>query len=407
MKYFVLTLLITLMSSQLHSQANERCLSSQIRQELRYNKNFRKLHAKIDSIERVNIQEKSSSIFVIPVVFHIIHRTLSDSLAVSQAISQLDILNQDFRKKNADTTKVEDGFSKADSRIEFCLARRTPNNEFTIGIEYYKTSIDNIGDRLANTSAMDSVTQVAPIWDADRYLNIWVCDMGPDLAGYAYPPGSPAYLDGVVISNLNFGIGGKNELNFNLGRTATHEVGHWLNLLHPWGPSNANPSCTNGDRVSDTPEQDTIYNGCPTAPQFSCSSKDMLSNFMGYVYDRCMGNFTQGQSNRMRNAIVASRRDLIFSNGCLPTSIEENSLSSQISLSPNPSTEKVLLRIPSQINKKLLHIKLYTLKGKNIPVQTKDVNNGYELKTAALPSGIYLLSFEGKDFQLSKKLIKL
>ncbi|MEQ8908578.1 MAG: M43 family zinc metalloprotease [Vicingaceae bacterium] len=378
-------------------------MSDQIRGELEANNLFVKHQALLDSLTKSRTQAKSDSILTIPVVFHILHRIPSDSISIAQVFTQLDVLNKDFRKLNHDTTNVESGFSTVDSKIEFCIAKRDPDDEFTGGIVYYRTTIDDIGNRIANPNAIDSIIKVAPIWDRDRYLNIWVCDAGPNLAGFAYPPGSPASIDGVVISNLNFGTIGNNDANFDLGRTATHEVGHWLNLIHPWGTF---PSCNNDDRVGDTPSQDVIYSGCPSPPQSSCNSKDMLSNFMGYVYDRCMGNFTQGQSTRMRTALENSRKKILQSKGCLTTSLRENKLAQQLTLYPNPAQDQLTIKIPQEFRNETLELSILNIDGRRLALETKELSIGYQLNIRSLPKGIYFIKVLGIDFDLTKKLIK-
>ena len=152
-------------------------------------------------------------------------------------------------------------------------------------------------------------------WNASKYLNLWVCNLSGGVLGYAQFPGGAAATDGVVILTTAFGKGGSAASPFNLGRTATHEVGHWLNLRHIWGDAN----CGN-DLVSDTPTQQTSNYGCPSFPHVTCSNGsngDMFMNYMDYVDDRCMYMFSTGQSTRM-NALFASggaRVGLVTSDG--------------------------------------------------------------------------------------------
>jgi hypothetical protein len=232
-------------------------------------------------------------------------------------------------------------------------------------------------------------------------LNIWVCDLGPQVAGFAFPPGSPANQDGVVIHYANFGRTGTVQADYDLGRTTTHEVGHWFNLLHPWG---ANENCFNDDEVSDTPQQGVIYEKCPTPPQSSCGSEDMLSNFMGYVYDRCMGNFTEGQKERMRQAIVNARTSLILSKGCVPVGLEENKLENLIRIWPNPSSKLFNFELSSTLQKTDLKFKIYNALGQEIRVKTIESENGYTLNLEDR-KGLYFVHFEYQGAQLSKKLI--
>ena len=147
----------------------------------------------------------------------------------------------------------------------------------------------------------------AEAWPADRYLNIWVCHLN-DLLGYAQFPGGPPQTDGVVIDYRAFGTVGTATAPFNLGRTATHEVGHWLNLFHIWGDDGG--GCGGTDQVDDTPNQGGPNTGSPSFPHITCGNApngDMFINFMDYVDDRTMVMFTIGQVERMHAALDEAR----------------------------------------------------------------------------------------------------
>jgi hypothetical protein len=138
--------------------------------------------------------------------------------------------------------------------------------------------------------------------DPARYLNIWVCNLGQNLLGYAQFPGGNPATDGVVVLYSAFGDEGTLIPNYNKGRTATHEVGHWLNLRHIWGDA----TCGN-DFVGDTPPHNTSNGGCPPPDHRStCAGTplEMWMNYMDYTYDGCMYMFTNGQKDRML-AVVA------------------------------------------------------------------------------------------------------
>lgn len=398
MKKLVIITFLTLIAIDYANGQSERkrCGFDAIYQELQKDSTFLQTQARLEKKRNVN-QLKSQTVFIVPVVIHAIHRNTSDSISDAQIISQIDILNTDYRKLNADTTNVESGFSKADVRIEFCLAQRDPSGNTTSGIVRYKTNIDDIcnGDQYLNA---------APIWDRNRYLNIWVCDMGSVLAGFAYSPGANADRDGVVIHYSNFGNTGNVQAKYDLGRTTTHEVGHWFNLRHPWGDDN-NVSCASDDGVADTPNQDEIYDDCPNTNLFSCNSKDMLSNFMGYVHDACMGNFTEGQKERMRIALVNSRTSLLLSNGCLPVGLEEEQALNGAKLYPNPSNGKFTLELDDRQLLDELEFKAYNLQGKSLHIQTKSTQKGYTLEMANVDAGIYFLSIRTTKASVLKKII--
>ena len=149
---------------------------------------------------------------------------------------------------------------------------------------------------------------------ATATLNIWVCELGSGLLGFATPPGANANRDGVVVGYEYFGTIGTATSPFNKGRTATHEVGHWLNLDHMWGGGFG--GCSDDDGISDTPTSDSPYYGCPGFPQTSCGSSDMHMNYMDYVNDACMNLFTDGQANVMQATLNTVRSSIKSSLGC-------------------------------------------------------------------------------------------
>ena len=243
----------------------------------------------------------------IPVVVHVVYRNSSQNLSDARILSQIQVLNEDFQMLNADA----DGYwpQAADAQIAFCLATVDPNGDPTNGIQRRSTkkrsfSYSNDGVKFYSSGGLDA-------WPADDYLNIWVCNLGNNLLGYAQFPGGPAATDGVVIDYAYFGTNATSP--YDLGRTATHEVGHWLNLRHIWGDG----PCGVDDFVADTPESDASNGGCPIG-HVSCGTEDMVQNFMDYTYDACMNLFTAGQAARM-NAVLApggARYSLQSSNGC-------------------------------------------------------------------------------------------
>jgi hypothetical protein len=156
-----------------------------------------------------------------------------------------------------------------------------------------------------------SATGGSDAWDRDRYLNMWVCSLGGGLLGYAQFPGGPAETDGVVIRTSAFGTQGTVADPFDLGRTATHEVGHFLNLRHIWGDTE---DCSGSDLVADTPRQRLPNNGKPAFPSISCENGpngDMFMNYMDYVDDDAMFMFTSAQVARMRATLAGPRASLV------------------------------------------------------------------------------------------------
>ena len=254
----------------------------------------------------------------IPVVFHVVYNTTAQNVSDAMIQNQLAVLNADFAGTNTDISalpSVFSGLKAGNTGIQFCLAQRTPAGAAATGIVRKSTTVTSFS---SNDAVKKSSTGGSDAWDATKYLNIWVCNLGGGLLGYAQFPGGTAATDGVVV--LYSSLPGGSAAPYNKGRTATHEVGHWLNLRHIWGDA----SCGN-DLVSDTPTQQTSNNGCPSFPHVTCSNGangDLFMNYMDYTDDACMYMLTTGQSARM-NALFAtggSRVGLVTSLGCVPPS---------------------------------------------------------------------------------------
>jgi hypothetical protein len=150
-----------------------------------------------------------------------------------------------------------------------------------------------------------------PPYSPNTHLNFWVCNIGSGILGYAQFPGGSAATDGVVISPQYFGSSDFSSsfylsAPFDKGRTATHEVGHWLNLRHIWGDG----TCAT-DYVDDTPYAQEANYGCPTHPHYTCNSNDMFMNYMDYTDDACMFMFSNEQKARARAIFDLRRRKLV------------------------------------------------------------------------------------------------
>ncbi len=263
-----------------------------------------------------NASAKSSAI-TIPVVVHVVYKNNAENISDAQIQTQIDVLNEDFRRLNQDASSTPFGFLPfaADMQIEFCLAKRylgVPTN----GIVRKQTNLPEIP--LYSDSIFFTQMGGSSAWNTNRYLNIWVCDIAGNVMGWAqFPSGGNSQTDGIVIDYERFGTIGTVSQPYHKGRTTTHEVGHWLSLFHVWGDN----SCGD-DFVSDTPEQEQANYGCKIHPQTSCTnSGDMFMNFMDYSDDACMNIFTQGQKTRAMAAINTYRFGLISSLGCQPFTI--------------------------------------------------------------------------------------
>jgi hypothetical protein len=257
-------------------------------------------------------QVRGGQQIIIPTVVHVVSSSVTDA----QVLSQIDALNRDFNKLNADATKIPAEFKNlaASCDIKFQLAARTPDNDATNGIVRHASTRTEWGGQ-------DDVKRpekggFTP-WNPSKYLNIYVCPIGNGVLGYASFPGTPAEVDGVVIDPTAFGTTGVARRPFNMGRTCVHEVAHWLNLYHIWGDS----SCGD-DHCSDTPTQKEAHYGDIIASSFSnCTgiqTRDMSMNFMDYVNDASMVLFSMSQKTRMQATLNGIRASILTSDGCVP-----------------------------------------------------------------------------------------
>jgi hypothetical protein len=227
-----------------------------------------------------------NGVIEIPVVVNVLYRTTAENISLAQIQSQIDVLNEDFNATNADITKVPTTFSavKANVGIRFVLDQ-------VIRKSTTKTSWKT--DDAMKKSTRGGINPTSPT----TKLNLWSCTLGGGVLGYAQFPGGSSATDGVVILNTAFGRTGTAAAPFNKGRTATHEVGHWLNLRHIWGDATCG-----SDLVSDTPTHNTANYGCPAAGHKStCTGTpvEMTMNYMDYTDDACMYMFSNGQKARI------------------------------------------------------------------------------------------------------------
>ena len=267
---------------------------------------YRQILGDLETASRAKGVQTFSTPVTIPVVVHVLYRTAKENISDAQIRSQIDVLNADYQASNPDKAKVPGVWSNLliDSKIRFALATRTPLGKKTNGIVRKKTTRSQF---LADDGVKSSKTGGANPWPSNRFLNIWACSLGDGLLGYAQFPGGPAATDGVVILNTAFGNTGTAKPPFGLGRTATHEVGHWLNLRHIWGDTD---DCTGSDFVADTPGQQHPNRASPVFPHVSCNNApngDMFMNYMDYVDDSAMVMFTRGQVARMHATLETAR----------------------------------------------------------------------------------------------------
>ena len=238
-------------------------------------------------------------LITIPIIVHVIYNTNEQNITDQQIDSQITVLNQDFRANNPDISKTPAVWRSlaTDSQIEFRL------DDITRTHTSKTFFVDDDAMKFTPKGGHDVITP-------DTHLNIWVCNL-TEYLGYAYFPGVRPQIDGVVIRYKSFGTIGVAEYPFNLGRTTTHEIGHYLSLQHIWGGDS--PTCGDSDMVDDTPNQAGPNYDIPDYPLISCNNGphgDMFMNYMDYVHDEAMIMFTAQQVVRMRTALSQVRPNL-------------------------------------------------------------------------------------------------
>jgi hypothetical protein len=358
-------------------------------------------------------QVKSDALVTIPVVVHVLYNNQAENISFEQIQSQIEVLNEDFRLLNSDSLDDTHPFwgYTADAEIEFCLASIDPNGNPTNGVTRTFTNITGFtGDGSEKFTAQGGKDN----WDPTKYLNIWVCDLGASgILGYAAFPSDLALYpdeDGVVIHYQAFGyIGTAGTGDFpdnDLGRTGTHEVGHWLNLRHIWGDD-----FCGDDFVPDTQVAENANYGCPSFPHNpfnSCGSDsdgEMYMNYMDYVDDYCMVMFTFDQATRMLSTLFGEREGLLTSPGCGTISVNEFLSETEYTIYPNPSNGYVVLNTSNNGSQNVT-ISLLDLLGNEI--QTIENNSfPFEMNLNELPNGGYLIKIKSGNHTLTKKLFLL
>lgn len=280
------------------------------------------MKARMEAIE-LDIQQRLSgrsslttgSVVTIPVVVHIVYNTTEQNISDPQIQSQIDVLNEDFSRQNADALNTPGYFQPfaANTNIQFVLAKQDPNGNSTTGITRTNTSVASF---TTNGYVKYNIYGGKDPWNTTQYLNIWVCNLG-GFGGYSTMPGASAATDGVVVNYICFGRTGTGTLmsEYNKGRTTTHEVGHWFGLRHIWG---ATGTCGD-DGVADTPTQEKANSGIPVFPHVSAcspdSNGDMFMSYMDYSNDAARNMFSIGQSERMNANLYGYRASLLTSLG--------------------------------------------------------------------------------------------
>ena len=345
----------------------------------------------------------------IPVVVHVVWRTAEENISDAQILSQIEVLNQDFRKRNTDAKDVPGGFKTmaADCDIEFCLAQRDTLGKITTGITRKQTSADNVGTAFSNNRRRIYYNDIGGTqnWKPQQYLNIWVCKM-ESILGYTTSLAKALETpneDGIVVDYRVFGTIGTaaNTEGHKKGRTATHEIGHYFNLLHIWGNDD---TCNDDDLVDDTPKQATAYLGCPSFPQLSCGVGNMFMNFMDYTNDECMGLFTNGQKARMLASLAGFRSGLLLGANCEPSPAQD--IDFQYTVYPNPVRDVLKIGFKNGAVFSSRTVQLVDALGR-VLIEKKGVNTegGVEISMAGFPNGIYTVLLRFDNQTVVSKLI--
>jgi hypothetical protein len=280
----------------------------------------------LDSTMLDNAHSRRDIVYKIPIVFHIIYHKYEENIKKDQILKQIESLNNDFRNRNVKSIPFEyekERSLSADSNIEFVIAtkkeginiegitsRHSPIESFETFKEGREVPLERQPVKSYKLGGQDA-------WDSTRYLNVWICNLKCGPGGYAQYPiryisEDEKLTDGVVIDYRSFGIGGTAEKPYHLGKTLTHEVGHWLGLYHLWGSDDS--GCKSGNGVEDTPIQRGPQCGCPTQHFMDqgCYGVDPLRmNFMDFWDDECSLFFTEGQVSRMRYHLKYMRESII------------------------------------------------------------------------------------------------
>jgi PKD repeat protein len=327
-KTILFTLYIAFSFFTLQAQEPEikRCISTEAT-----NLHFKKhpaLKQQFDAYQAsiVNNEQMAKSVaavnYTIPVVFHILHLNGTENISDVQVMDAMTVLNNDFAKKNADTVNTLAVFQPIakPTNIRFQLAKLDPNGNCTSGIIRHLDTDANWDEQ--------SPTLYQHTWDPSKYLNVYVVksitlSSGFGAAGYTYLPGSWSYgapEDAIVMLHTYTGNTGTSN-NFR-SHVLTHEVGHWLNLLHVFGWNACGEDCNNNDFVNDTPNTPGYLN-CPTTYDIcNAGVPENYQNFMDYSY--CNTMFTNGQVLRMNSALQSNtvgRANLVSNTNMVTTGI--------------------------------------------------------------------------------------
>lgn len=383
--------------------------------------------------------KKASVVYNIPVVFHIIHSGTTvpaRNISQAQVNSQIVILNNDYRKLNADfsTYVTQSAFvsAAADVQINFCAANVDPSGTVLAeaGIDRVNVTTKGWSALPYATSYIESTVKPGTIWDPTKYYNVWVLQFGGSdvgTLGYAQFPtipsgtspvtdmvgqGGSANTDGVVVDYRYVGNIGTATAPYNKGRTLTHETGHWLGLWHIWGDDN---NCSGTDYVADTPNQQVENSSCPStngavktdacataAPGFN------YQNYMDYTDDKCMAMFTAGQRDRMQ-AVMANcvrRKTLNNAVACTSVGIKEEAAGVLVDVFPNPTNGQVNINV-ELMDAQEFSVSVMNTLGQTVKEVKQPASNGglVKIDLSEQTQGVYFVTVKSKSASVTKRVI--
>jgi hypothetical protein len=381
---------------------------------------------------------------VIPVVFHLIlTQTQFNRIGGAEGIehrvySQIEVLNEDFNRMNADSTRIPDVFKPlyGNARIRFALAHRKPEGSGYVATPGYEVKILTGNDTLFNmqggsrgsglfcSDAKYDTHKGLPAWDPTKYLNVWVVritDYNQEgVLGVATPPsfvsryGIPINERGVV---LTFGVLGRRrhftdyfyQAPLDKGRTLVHEIGHYLELQHIWGNADG---CQVDDGINDTPPQNTSNHGCPSFPKANCTNSnggEMFMNFMDYVNDGCMHMFTHGQVAVMQQQVAQGGLSWPLTQNpeltWWPTDVATTTEAARsLTIAPNPATDRATIHAAADAG--LKQVTLTDMAGRVVKsVSLQQPGEVVSMDLAGLNKGIYVVLCRFETETVSRKLI--
>lgn len=375
-------------------------------------------------LQSINENNNPEAVYNIPTIVHIIHNA-DENVGSGRNISnlkvqqQITILNNDFRRTNADKVNTPAAFATkaADCQINFCLITKYPSGHPQAGQNLPEAGVDRVSTAsisgVNNTSSgysmstIDNTIKPATSWNPNEVMNIWVCQLQSGLLGYATFPGTvAANKDGTVMGYQFFG--NTTSSPYHLGRTTTHEVGHWLGLYHIWGDDNG--ACTGSDLCSDTPNQADATGGCPSGVKTdACATTSpgyMYQNYMDYSNDACMNLFTADQKARMQSVMASqSRRSTL--NGfsatlCAATGIDDVLMNDGFAIYPNPAKNFFTLNLISTQNTEVV---IFNMVGELIYQNNNPAKNIITVDMNSQPNGVYFVKVKTNDKVVTKKVM--